>query len=92
MSRLNELKVKIFDMLELLDSEEEMEKVLVNVASALFEINPMCKTSDELMYRRKILSILVEIKETCILEYFYYFIAGKLGKLSPEEVLTDACE
>lgn len=92
MSRLNELKVHIFDMLELLDSEEDMEKVLVNVASALIEINPMCKSSDALMYRRKILSIITEIKETCILEYFYYFMAGKLGKLSPEEVFADVCE
>lgn len=87
--RVVELKGNIYDFLELVDNEKDVEHVFLNVASAMIDINPICKLSDGAKYRSKIFAILSEIKEDCILEYFYYFIAGKLGKLSPEEVLTD---
>ncbi len=42
------------------------------------------------LYREGIARIFADVTEPRVLEYFYYFIHAKLGKVLPEEVLPGA--
>ena len=76
-------------MLGLIESEKIMNYISIIVSDILKDDCKEQKASEAAIYRSRAVAILGGIDETDKLEYFYYFIAARLGKLLPEEVSAD---